>query len=851
MVTMALKRRKAPQGREAVPFEALTESEVNVTHKPAFGQVQANIGFPWWDAGCSVVPIRTDGTKRPTMPWTRLQHERLTSEEVSLEWGDDSPFGVAVICGEISGQLEMLELEGGWTGSDSLFAIEQAMTSEIAAVWHRLMLDGYVEWTPSGGLHLLYRISDHPVPGNTKIAQDPDLKTRAETRGTGGYVIVAPTSGACHPSGEAWEAINGGPETILSIGWDERCAVHAAIKAALDESPPPPPPRPARQLQLRPEGAITVGDDFSIRTDWADILEPAGWQLESQRGGERLWTRPGKDRRDGASASTDYMGKPGLYVWSTSAGLPSEEPLSKLFVLAHYEHGGDMRSAVKRLASEGFGTPLAPRLRSDTFMGTPEPSTEVAIAGDMGVASPETEPPQPFEVPRMDDSRAARFYLEHFPVEIAYVPEKKIWMFYENGVWRADSDDNRVRRTVSEIAEKIADAADNSTDKKYRTWARNAPNDARVNAAVRMMRYHAPVYAEQFDADRNLLNLKNGTLDLTSLELLPHRPEDYITKKMGAAFDPTATATRWEKYLDEVLPDKDTQDFLQRMIGYTMTGHPAERAMAVVHGPGGTGKSRFIEMMNNLMGTYSTTAAPSLFVSKFEGRGGGPSPDLNDLEGARMASMSELDRGVKMDESLVKRLTGLDSITSRGLYQENRTWMPRCVIWIASNHPFRVDSDDGAIWDRLKVIPFVQKIQHKDPYILDELMKESDGILNWMIEGLLKYRQRGLVEAPEVVTAVEFYRSDQDTVREFLVHNLDEGNLIHDLEGDGWIKPMDLFNMYVDFCKSERCTPLGRRRFYARFDSFGYLRYRAPGHTHPVYMGIHRPISRGIVGLME
>lgn len=787
------------------------------------------------------------------MPWQALQRTRLDEQAVIREWGEDSPFGVAVICGEISGNLEMLELEAGWASADALFSIEQEMDAETLFHWATLLTEGYVEWTPSGGLHLIYRITDHNVPGNTKVAQGPDRKTRAETRGDGGYAIVAPTTGACHPSGEGWEAVNGGPELVRAISWDVRNAIHSAIKAALDDSPPPPPPKPARVLQLRPEGAITPGDDFAARTDWSVILGHAGWQLESNRGHERLWVRPGKDRKDGASASTDYQGKSGLYVWSTSAGLPTEEPLSKLYVYAHYNHNGDMRAAVKHLASKGFGTPLAARLRDDTFMGD-EPSTEVALVGDMEVASTGTDDTEPFEVPRMDDARAAEFYIKHFPVGIAYVPEKKMWMFYEDGVWRADSDDNRVKRAVTDIAMKIADAADNSTDKKYRTWAKNAPNATRVNAAVQMMRYFAPVYADQFDKDRNLLNLENGTLDLTSLELLPHNPADHLTKKMGAAFNPDKACDRWKKYLDEVLPDEATQDFLQRMVGYTMLGKPVERAMAVLHGPGGTGKSRFIEIISSLMGTYGTTAAPSLFVSKFEGRGtSGPNPDLNDLEGARMASMSELDRGVRMDESLVKRLTGLDRITSRSLYQENRTWMPRCVIWIASNHPIKVDSDDGAIWDRLKVIPFVQQITTKDPHILEKLMEESDGILNWMIEGVQKYRERGLVEAPQVVTAVEQYRADQDTVREFIKTALEEGQLV--VNEAGWVKPGEVFEMYLTFCRSEHYTPFGKKRFYARLDDhllpYHVMRWRSPGQTHPVYNGIMKPAGAWLAGTVS
>jgi P4 family phage/plasmid primase-like protien len=811
-----------------------------LTQTSPLRQPQSNIAFPWWDAGCSVVPIRTDGSKRPTMPWAPLQRERLTEQDVIALWGDDSPLGVAVICGAISGSLEMLELEAGWTSSETLFLIEQHMDEQTASVWHELMELGYVEWTPSGGLHLLYALADAPVTGNVKIAQGPDLKTRSETRGEGGYVIVAPTPGACHPSGEGWVQINGGPETIRTITLADRDAIHAAIKVALDETPPPPPPPAPRVLQLRPQGAISVGDDFAMRTDWADMLVPLGWTLESEgRGGERLWARPGKNPRDGASASTDYMGKPGLFVWSTSAGLPTEEPLSKLFVYAHYHTGGDMRLAVKELAKLKYGTPLEPRPGSDTFMGTPAPSTEIALQGDKEVDSAPTEPEQPYKVSHMDDSGMAEFFFEHLPYRVAYVAERKKWFFYENGAWQIDPDGIKIKTACRVVARMISLDADRaSADRKYRTWAHNAANDGRINAAVNLLKTYAHVPLASFDQDRNLLNVTNGTIDLTSMELLPHEPDQHLTKKMDAAFNPKAKADRWHKYLDEVLPDAATQDFLQRMVGYSLLGYPAERALAVLHGPGGTGKSRFIEMLSSVMGTYAATAGDSLFRTKGDGRGG-PTNDLNDLRGARLAAASELDSGVRMDESLVKRLTGLDRITSRGLYEENTTWTPQCVIWLATNHHFKIQGDDGAIWERIKVIPFTQKIQNRDPYILDELLKERDGILNWMLEGLLKYKDRGLADPPAVVQAVEAAKVEQNTAIEFINEMLMEETLLSDVDNQTYqIKPVLVKNLYLKWCREQSYRPLGAQRLYQRLETMGYKRMRPSGKSQDHFIGL-------------
>lgn len=812
--------------------------EVTLAQTSPTRQAPGNIAFPWWDANCSVVPIRPDGTKSPTREWKPLREARMTEQDVMQSWGNDLMFGVAVICGEISGNLEMLELEGGWTSGEALAAIDLEMDEQTSATWQELCTEGYAEWTPSGGLHLLYRLSDHDVPGNVHIALGPDRKVRAETRGSGGYVVVAPSGGACHPSGEAWVQINGGPETILTITWAQREAIHKAIRDALDDRPPPPPPRPLGAVQIRPAGQLSPADEYSLKTDWADILEPEGWTLAESRRAERLWTRPGKEVRDGASASTDYQGKPGLYVWSTSAGLPTEEPLSKLFVLAHYRFGGDMRACVKDLARQGFGTPLAPRLRSDTFMGTDEPSTEVATIGDKGVSSVEP-PPDLVKVSHMDDSRTAATYLQYLTTEVAYVPQRKKWMYYKDGAWKLDYDNAFIRREIRDVAHRIADDAPKvSQDKKYLTWASNAPNAGRVNAAFNMLETYTFVPLEEFDQDRNFLNLKNGTLDLVSMDLLPHDSKQHLTKMMGASYNPAATYEAWQKYLDEVLPDKDTQDFLQRMVGYSLLGYPAERCLAVLHGPGGTGKSRFIEILSTLMGSYGATAAPSLFRSKTDDRGG-PSNDLNDLRGTRLASVSELDSGIRMDEALVKRLTGLDRITSRGLYEENQTWTPQCVIWLATNHHFRISSDDGAIWERIKVIPFTQKIENKDPFILDKLVLEADGILNWMLEGLRAYKTRGLSSPPEVDMAVEKYQIEQDTVMEFLRDMTEEDTLhVNKDNHDFLIKPILIKNLYRKWCQERSYAPLGPHRLYARLETMGHPRLRPRGQTTDHFRGL-------------
>lgn len=326
----------------------------------------------WWDAGASVIPTRADGTKKPQLDWKSYQSERATREQVE-KWFKTSPkSGIALVCGAVSNGLELMELEGSATDSDSLDRIQTAMVKhQVFETWMDLQDSGYMEFTPSGGIHFLYRIGDHEVPGNTKIAnrppnaqeleESPKLRsvTLSETRGEGGFVIVSPTSGTVHKSGDAWTAAPGSVEgSIPTITWATRNLLHRALSEALDEMPEVPVFEPRKMTQVdRPAGDVLPGEDFNARESWDNLLMDYGWQYHSVNvAGGDLWTRPGKRVIDGHSASLGTHGSDNLYVWSSSADLPTHNPLSKFAFYAHMEHRGDFSAAGRALYALGYGT---------------------------------------------------------------------------------------------------------------------------------------------------------------------------------------------------------------------------------------------------------------------------------------------------------------------------------------------------------------------------------------------------------------------------------------------------------------------------------------------------------------
>lgn len=327
----------------------------------------AQVARLWHEAGVSTIPVLANGTKRPAVRWGDYISQVPTLEQVDYWWNNGQQYGLALICGRVSGNLEMTELEARACDTDKLEQVAKALNHpETQHIWE-ILCNGYMEWTPSGGIHFLYRISDHPVPGNEKIAQDAANLVLAETRGEGGYVIVAPTSGPVHITGEPWTLVHGDFGTVPEITWEERCLFHAALRTALDSrvvqgshplnrplAPLPDESSPGRRFE---RGQLTPGDDFELRTDWSDILEPHGWTLESTRGQERHWTRPGKSRREGASATTGRANdRDRLYVFSTSTTFEANACYTKFAAYSILNFHGDFRAAATDLARKGYGS---------------------------------------------------------------------------------------------------------------------------------------------------------------------------------------------------------------------------------------------------------------------------------------------------------------------------------------------------------------------------------------------------------------------------------------------------------------------------------------------------------------
>ena len=326
--------------------------------------LQAALDF--YDAGVSVVPASMNGTKAPITSWKQYQVTRADREQLQA-WFSGNATGIGIITGAVSGNLEMLELEGRAVNGGLLDeAKEIAFNSGLGQLWD-ILSNGYVEFTPSGGLHWLYRIADEPVPGNTKLARRPGendtIEVLAETRGEGGFVVTSPSFGSVHPSGQPWVLIKGSPALIPMLSMEERNALHDIFRA-LDSMPH------KEQVAQNITQSVTSdsqkpGDDFNERGKWEDIL--INWKKVFTSNGVTYWRRPNKS--EGISATTGRNDGDNLYIFTTSTSFEAEKPYSKFAAFAHLNHGDDYSAAAKALRAMGYGSQSSSSLSSLPSLG--------------------------------------------------------------------------------------------------------------------------------------------------------------------------------------------------------------------------------------------------------------------------------------------------------------------------------------------------------------------------------------------------------------------------------------------------------------------------------------------------
>lgn len=431
---------------------------------------------------------------------------------------------------------------------------------------------------------------------------------------------------------------------------------------------------------------------------------------------------------------------------------------------------------------------------------------------------------------RTDAGNAERLAARHGD-RIRYVHGWDRWHLWDGSRWARDERREVERLAIASArailveAAGVADSTERSALVKHalRSEERHAIDDA-----LAIARALPPVAAvpDDLDRDLDLLNLPNGTLDLSTGKLIPHDPAHLITKASPVPWDPGATAPTWAAFLARVAPDPDVRAYLQRAVGYSLTGNVTEHALFFCYGSGANGKSTFLETVRELLGEgeagYAKAAAPHLLLAQKQDR---HLAEVADLRGARFVTTVEVGQSRAWDESRVKWLTGGDMISARLMYGNPFSFHPTHKFWIAGNHKPKVNGTDLGFWRRVHIVPFTVTIpkEEQDPDLRAKLRAELPGILRWAVAGCVAWRQGGLRPAVAITEATQHYREAEDVVGLFIAECCSVGPSFR-------VQIGELHPRFKEWAERNGERPMSKRAFGDALEDRGIKRSRSMDH---------------------
>ena len=388
------------------------------------------------------------------------------------------------------------------------------------------------------------------------------------------------------------------------------------------------------------------------------------------------------------------------------------------------------------------------------------------------------------------------------------------WMFWDGRRWCKD-DIGAVGRYAKDAVRAIyieaADCLDKDMAERIATHATRSQSDSKIRAMIAQAKTEIEIVVrhEELDRDLWLLNALNGTLNLKTGELQPHKREDLITRLVPAVYDPDAQCPTWLKFLDRITGgNPDLISFLQRAVGYCLTGSTREQCFFVLYGTGANGKSTFLIAVLWLLADYAMQTRTETLLVK---RGDQIPNDIARLAGARFVSAVETESGRTLAEGLVKQMTGGDRMTARFLHHEYFDFEPTFKLWLAVNHKPRVVGTDHAIWRRIRLIPFTVTIpeSEQDPDLREKLKRELPGILAWAVTGCQLWQDHGL-KAPDIIkAATQEYQKDSDVIASFIEECCNT-------RPDNKVGKAELYSAYTEWCKKSGEYAASKKEFGMR-----------------------------------
>ena len=447
-----------------------------------------------------------------------------------------------------------------------------------------------------------------------------------------------------------------------------------------------------------------------------------------------------------------------------------------------------------------------------------------------------------------DVGNAERFVGQHGG-KLRYCPEWKRWLVWTGVRWETDTSKQVVewaKQTALSIYDEAKEASTRGDPNAQAIgkWAVKSEHVQRIKAMLELAQSRLPISPGVLDNDPWKLNVLNGTICLRSGELAPHNKHDFITQLADVEFDATAQCPSFVKAVgDAASDDKDVADYLQQQLGYALTGDISEECLFVWYGTGRNGKGTIAETIMAAMGSYATTVPANTFTSIDRD---GPRNDLAKIRAARFVVASEVNEGRRLDEALVKNVTGGDTVSARFLYGEFFDFRPQFKIVLQTNHRPKIEGLDEGIWSRLRLLPFQNQVpkasmnKNLKAYIRDN---ELPGVLAWLVRGCLAWQRHGGLKEPELVeVAMGEYRTSEDIVGEFLTDMLITADVLGEPTRQVFVPCGEVVERFAEWCKVNGHWEIKPARLRKSMSAKGYVGEPKNHHGRSVrvYYGIRQ-----------
>jgi len=427
----------------------------------------------------------------------------------------------------------------------------------------------------------------------------------------------------------------------------------------------------------------------------------------------------------------------------------------------------------------------------------------------------------------------ARRLIEKYGDRLRYVPAWRRWLVWDGSRWSHDVtlQASRWMKIIARVITNEALAIEGEKERQTAVnLARRGESSAGVSGALTLASSEDGIVVtpDDLDADPYLVNCRNGVLDLRTGRLGKHDPGLLLTKMTGAAFDPAAPCPEFTKFLERVQPDQAMRAYLARLIGHSLEGRVVTHILPIFHGEGANGKSTLTAAVLAALGDYAAPADPELLTAKtFDAHPTGTA----DLFGLRLAILHESDKGRRLAEGTVKRLTGGDRIKARRMREDFWEFSPSHTFLMLSNHKPIVGGTDEGIWRRLRLVPWDVVIpdDERDEELGDRLALELDGVLAWLAAGYRDWHEHGLRDPDQVTKATQAYRDESDALGRFLADRcLNHGN----------VGSTELYKAWESWAASEGEEPMSQTALAKALQDKGYENYTANGRRRWRGLGI-------------